>query len=116
MKCRSQYKDLILHLTRAQQVSVRIRKLFISHNGKKRMGKMYHPFIIQQEKGMDGVNLCCFLPLIKKDPAVNNLFVLPTEKFYSLLLIWKVAQVVLIFGMQTFKQMVQPATQLMPVK
>src|SRR6187551_2009388 len=108
--------ELILHLARAQQVSVLIKKFFISHNGKKRMVKMYHQFIIQTRKEMAGANLTCFLPLIKRDPAVNNLFVLQMEKLYSLLLIWKVDQVDLIFGMQTFKLMAQPVIQLMPVK
>src|SRR6185436_5988211 len=108
--------ELILHLTRAQQVSALIKKFFISHNGKKRMGKMYHPFIIQTRKEMAGANLSCFLPLIKKDLVVNNLFVLQTEKLYSLLLIWRVDQVVLIFGMQTFKLMAPRVIRSMPVK
>src|SRR6186997_2080277 len=108
--------EWIHHLARAQQVSALIKKSFISHNGKKRMVKMYHPFIIQTRKEMAGADLSCFLPLIKKDPAVNNLFVLQMEELYSLLLIWRVDQVDLIFGMQTFKLMAQRVIRSMPDK
>src|SRR5215204_6306304 len=106
----------MLPLTRAQQVSVLIKKFFISPNGKKRMVKTYHPFTIQQGKEMDGANLHCFLPLIKKGLAVNNLFVLQMEKFYSLLLIWKADPVDLIFGMQIFRRTVQQVIRLIPDK